>query len=116
MTINMRLTASFNMGNLRSFGAVILLIVHLVGGTLHGACGLSFQGGHSSVSCQMSDQSEGSDSALLSHHCHGCFAVVIPVSGARVIEATIACVLKWTAISVDGLSPPLDTPPPKMLT
>lgn len=114
LAINYRPT-SLNIKSLRSFGAVFLLVVYLIGGPLHGACGMAFRGADPGVSCQTSDQSHNSESAVLSHHCHGCFAGVIPVPCASAIGETIGYGLKWTAISIDGLSPTLNTPPPKPL-
>lgn len=110
-----RLSADSKIDILRSFGAVILLIVYLIGGALHGACGLALYGAAPSVACQTSDQSESPDAALPSHHCHGCFAVVIPLLGLSAIAMLIGYELKWTSISVDGLTPTLNTPPPKTL-
>lgn len=114
MAIGFRLSDSSKTDNLRSFGAVILLVVYLIGGALHVACGLAL-GATPSVACQMSDQSESPDSVLPSHHCHGCFAVVMPVLEASAIAALVGYELKWTAISADGLAPTLNTPPPKTL-
>ncbi|MBR2119348.1 MAG: hypothetical protein IJ935_11940 [Afipia sp.] len=115
MAISFRLSLVSKTDNLRSFGAVIWLIVYLIGGALHGACGLALYGAAPSVACQTSDRSESPDPILPSHHCHGCFAVVMPVLEASAIAAPVGCELKWTAISADGLAPTLHTPPPKTL-
>jgi len=110
-----RLSAGLKVGYFRSFGATIILIAYLVSGALHGACGLVLHETTLSASCQTSDPSENPDSVLPSHHCHGCFSVVISVLETSAIAAPVGYELKWGAILIDGLTPTLNTPPPKAL-
>ena len=104
----------------RGIVTVLLTMVYLFVGALHGACELDVTNpsGRSviTVSAPM-DTDESGNAVAAEHHCHGCFSVSMPtpVQVASVIEPKVAGL---SAAPSDGsdLIPGIDTPPPKTLT
>ena len=97
--------------------AIVLLFFHLIGGALHGACGLGIHGTVPGVHCTMTDDGGDADAALPGHHCHGCF-IACPVAapaGSSQIDLT-AAPLRWSNASLDRLERRPSTPPPKAST
>lgn len=94
--------------------AVVLLFFHLVGGALHGACGLAIHGTVPGIQCTMTDGAGDADEALPGHHCHGCFVVgpATPPTGWSAVELP-ETQPRWSKASFDRLERRPSTPPPK---
>jgi hypothetical protein len=106
----------------RGIAAVCVLLAYLLAGALHGLCHCDIVATPASAATVMSiaetTDSHHSGKALADdHHCHGCFSVAVP---APATLATRTEPVKSRPLPpqthVAGLSPNIDTPPPKHLT
>lgn len=99
--------------------ALFVLTIYLVGGVLHGLCGLDVTNASGRVVVSLADKGVGhsENGVVADHHCHGCFSVSVPapVIGAVEVMPTVKIV---TSFDTDrrGVPPGIDPPPPKFLT
>lgn len=99
---------------------MLLMLTYVFGGLLHGLTDVSvFSSPLNTVVLTSADSNDGqSDKGIAAeHHCHGCFAVSIPVPP----QASVRIEQRATTsvhLEVDrrNLALELDTPPPKSLT
>lgn len=104
----------------RGILTVLLTVVYLVVGALHGVCDLDATNpsGNRVVTTSAGTDPDASGKAMAAeHHCHGCFSVSMPspVPAASMIEPKLAR-LAATPSDGSGLIPGIDTPPPKTQT
>lgn len=95
-------------------GTLVLLFFHLLGGALHGGCGIAIHGSVPGEECSMTDAAADANEALPGHHCHGCF-VVCPATPPMVWSAVdlTDALPRWSKDSFDRLGRRPSTPPPK---
>jgi hypothetical protein len=103
---------------LRGLLAVLLAVAYLGAGVLHNAYAcVQGMAATTEVAFTMSHPGGGQDndqSGMGEHHCHGCFSVapVLAMTATSLIEP-IAAPVPPPVIQLAGVSPALDTPPPK---
>lgn len=103
--------------NWRGLLAVLIAVVHLLAGALHGLHDIDVTtpaGGSEIAALLDGSTGHGDDKAIGGHHCHGCFLVTVAqpapsaVSIARVSASRPQC-----APRLAGIVPDTDSPPPK---
>jgi hypothetical protein len=104
----------------RGFAAVLMMVVYLLAGALHGVCDLDVANpiGKGAVTMTAATDIDASGKAVAAeHHCHGCFSVSVPAPllAGIVIEPKPATPAAPRADGA-GLVPGIDTPPPKFLS
>jgi hypothetical protein len=104
----------------RGIAVVCVMLAYLLTGALH-VCHLDVAAPASNttiVSMPVSPDSQPSDHALAAdHHCHGCFSIAVPAPAVLAIRAEPAKSRPSPLRThVAGLTPNIDTPPPKHLT
>lgn len=106
--------------NWRGLVAVLVAVMYLLSGALHGALDIdvtSPTGGSEIAS--MLDGATGHDDhkAVGDHHCHGCFSVAVmqPLQSEAAADIVAAPVAQ-RAPALIGIAPDTDSPPPKHLT
>lgn len=104
----------------RKLAASILILVYLLGGSLHALCNLDVTKPASIAEASVSaakDVGSSSHGVMADHHCHGCFSVSIPTPSlvSALVEPMVTTVQskQWFGT---GSIPAIDTPPPKFLT
>jgi hypothetical protein len=101
----------------RGILTVLLTVVYMVVGALHGVCDLDVtnRSGKSVVTMSAGTDTDASGKAMAAeHHCHGCFSVSMPtpVQAASMIEPKVARLAETPSDGSD-LIRGIDTPPPK---
>jgi len=95
---------------------LLVLMVYLCVGALHGLCDLELSKPSGSVAVSLVQEGTGhSDTGLVAdHHCHGCFSVSVP---APITSATISEMPMKLSFRQDadrrGFFGGIDLPPPK---
>ncbi|MGY3233760.1 MULTISPECIES: hypothetical protein [unclassified Bradyrhizobium] len=107
--------------NWRGLVAVLVAIMYLLSGVLHGAhdIDVASPSGGSEIASILNDGAagHGDHKALAGHHCHGCFsvAVVQPVQS-EIAADMLAAPVAQRASALAGIAPETDSRPPKSLT
>ncbi|WP_426615843.1 hypothetical protein [Bradyrhizobium sp. McL0616] len=121
MVLNRRLLRLSHPRNWRGLVAVLIAVMYMLSGVLHGAhdIDVTSPAGGSEIASILDDGSAGHDDhkALGGHHCHGCFsvAVVQPVQSAATVDI-VAAPIPPRQPALVGVAPDTDSPPPKHLT
>ena len=112
---------SSHLRNWRGLVAVLVALMYLLSGVLHGAhdIDVTSPAGGSEIASMLDDGSAGHDDhkALGGHHCHGCFsvAVVQPMQSEAAADI-VAALIPQRQPALVGIAPDMDSPPPKHLT
>ncbi|SFH71196.1 hypothetical protein [Bradyrhizobium sp. cf659] len=107
--------------NWRGLVAVLVAVMYLLSGALHGAhdIDVTSPSGGSEIASMLEDGAadHGDHKALAGHHCHGCFslAVVQPVQPEATADV-MAAPVQQRQPALAGIAPDTDSPPPKHLT
>lgn len=121
MTAIHRANRSSRLRNWRGLVAVLVAVMYLLSGALHGAhdIDVTSPSGGSEIASMLDDGSTSHDDhkALAGHHCHGCFSVAVaqPVPSGAAAEI-IAAPVPQRQPALAGIVPDTDSPPPKYLT
>ena len=122
MTAIRRAHRSSRLRNWRGLVAVLVAVMYLLSGALHGAhdIDVTSPSGGSEIASIVEDASaagHGDHKALGGHHCHGCFSVAVaqplPAGAAGDI---VAAPTPQREPALLGIAPDTDSPPPKHLT
>jgi hypothetical protein len=105
----------------RGIAAICVLLAYLLAGALHGILhheiAVPTSDAMTMMSAATSDSHHADHTPAGDHHCHGCFSVAVP---APVLLATHAAPVTSHPLlaqaGIAGLTPSIDTPPPKHLT
>lgn len=107
--------------NWRGLVAVLVAVMYLLSGALHGAhdIDVTSPAGGSEIASMLDDGAAGHDDhkAVGGHHCHGCFSVAVTQllqseAAANIVAAPVA----QRAPALIGIALDTDSPPPKHLT
>lgn len=104
--------------NWRALVAVLVAILYLLSGVLHGAhdIDVTSPAGGSEIASILDDGAAGHDDhkAIGGHHCHGCFSVAVaqPLL-AEAAADIVAAPVPQRAPALLGIAPDTDSPPPK---
>lgn len=107
--------------NWRGLVAVLVAVMYLLSGALHGAHDIDVTSptGGSEIASMLDDGAAGHDDhkAVGGHHCHGCFSVAVtqPLQSQAAADIVAAPVAQ-RAPALIGVAPDTDSPPPKHLT
>ncbi|WP_426407385.1 hypothetical protein [Bradyrhizobium ganzhouense] len=121
MTAIRRAHRSSRLRNWRGLLAVLVAVMYLLSGALHGAhdIDVTSPAGGSEIASILDDGAagHGDHKAIGGHHCHGCFSVAVaqPLqseTAANIVAAPVA----QRAPALIGIAPDTDSPPPKHLT
>ena len=104
----------------RRIAAALMMVAYLLAGVLHGACDLDVTNPTGQGAVTMSaakDPDAAAKGMVAEHHCHGCFAVAMPLPP-RVADRTEPAIAapSFARPGGAGRAPLLDTPPPNVLT
>ena len=103
---------------LRGVVALLVLTIYIVGGVLHGFCGLDVTNTPGGAVISLAEKAVGhtESGVVADHHCHSCFSVSVPalVIGAIEVMPTVK-VVSALDVGRHGLTPGIDPPPPKFL-
>ncbi len=116
-----RANRSSHLRNWRGLLAVLVAVMYLLSGALHGAhdIDVTSPSGCSEIASILDDGSagHGDHKALAGHHCHGCFSVAVtqPLQSAAAAGLAAAALLSRQPL-LTGIAPDTDSPPPKDLT
>lgn len=107
--------------NWRGLLAVLVAVMYLVTGMLHGTCDIDVTSpsGGSEIAAMLDEggAGHGDHKALGGHHCHGCFSIDAAQSLPTATAADIvAAPIPQPAPALIGIAPDTDSPPPKHLT
>jgi hypothetical protein len=107
--------------NWRGLVAVLVAVMYLLSGTLHGLhdIDVTSPAGGPEIASILDDGAAGDSDheALGGHHCHGCFSVAViqsMQSGAAIDVMALRVQQPQKALA--GIAPDTDSPPPKHLT
>jgi hypothetical protein len=103
--------------NWRGLLSVLIAVVHLLAGALHGLhdIDVTTPGGGSEISAVLDGSADHNDhKAIGGHHCHGCFSVTVaqptpPAGSIGLVSAS----RPQRAPRLAGIVPDTDSPPPK---
>lgn len=106
--------------NWRGLVAVLVAVMYLLSGALHGAhdIDVTSPSGGPEIALML-DGAAGHDDhkAVGGHHCHGCFSVaVMPPLQSEAAANIVAAPVAPRAPALIGIAPDTDSPPPKHLT
>lgn len=120
VTTTRRLHSFWSSRNWRGLVAVLVAIMYLLSGVLHGAHDIdvtSPSGGSEIASILDNGSGHGDHKALGGHHCHGCFSIAVTQSAQPdVAAAIVAAPVAQRAPALIGIAPDTDSRPPKQLT
>ena len=117
MLANRQPSGSCRPRNWRGLLSVLIAIVYLFAGALHGLheIDVTTPGGGSEISAVLDGSADHNDhKAIGGHHCHGCFSLTVtqpPLSTASV--ALVSATSPQRASRLAGIIPDTDSPPPK---
>ncbi|WP_439711254.1 hypothetical protein [Bradyrhizobium japonicum] len=122
MTAIRRAHRSSRLRNWRGLVAVLVAVMYLLSGVLHGAhdIDVTSPSGGSEIASIVEDGSaagHGDHKALGGHHCHGCFSVAVaqPLLAGAATDI-VAAPVPQREPALLGIAPDTDSPPPKHLT
>ncbi|MFT4121350.1 MAG: hypothetical protein QM712_31875 [Bradyrhizobium sp.] len=101
--------------------AVLVAVLHLLSGALHGAhdIDVTSPSGGSEIASILDDGLAGHDGhkALAGHHCHGCFSIAMaqPMQSDAAADV-VAVPILHRQLPLVGVAPDTVSPPPKRLT
>lgn len=102
----------------RGFAAVLIAVLYLLSGVLHGAhdIDVTSPAGGSEIAAMLDDglAGHGDHKAIGGHHCHGCFSLAVaqPLHSTAATDIVAAHVSR-PALALIGTAPDTDSPPPK---
>lgn len=107
--------------NWRGLVAVLVAVMHLLSGALHGVhdIDVTSPAGGSEIASIVDNGSigHGDHKALGGHHCHGCFSVAVAqLMQAEAAADFVAAPVPQRAPALIGIAPDTESPPPKHLT
>ena len=120
MVLNRRPLRLSRPRNWRGLVAVLVAVMYLLSGALHGAhdIDVTSPSGGPEIALILHDGAAGDSDhkALGGHHCHGCFsaAVVQPMQSAGSTDI-VAAPIPQRHPALVGIAPDTDSPPPKHL-
>lgn len=112
---------SSQLRNWRALLAVLVAVIHLLSGVLHGAHDIDVTspsgGSEAALILDNGSAGHGDHKALAGHHCHGCFSVAVAeaVQSAALAELMTATQMPYQPV-LAGIAPDTDSRPPKYLT
>ncbi|MBR0839516.1 hypothetical protein JQ607_04855 [Bradyrhizobium liaoningense] len=118
MVLNRRPLSLSRTHNWRGLVAVLVAVMYLLSGALHGAhdIDVTSPSGGSEIASILDDGAagHGDHKALAGHHCHGCFSIAVaqPLHSATAAGVIAAPVARQQAMLV-GIAPDTTSPPPK---
>lgn len=121
VVLNRQLLRLSRLHNWRGLVAVLVAVMYLLSGVLHGAhdIDVTSPAGGSEIAAILDDGAVGHDGhkALAGHHCHGCFSVAVaqPAPSGTTAEI-IAAPVPQRQPALAGIVPDTDSPPPRHLT
>ncbi|MHC2618899.1 hypothetical protein ACVIW2_000931 [Bradyrhizobium huanghuaihaiense] len=107
--------------NWRGLVAVVVAVLYLLSGALHGAhdIDVTSPSGGSEIASILDEGAagHGDHKAFAGHHCHGCFSVAVlqPMQSDATIDV-MAPPVQQRQPALAGIAPDTDSPPPKHLT
>lgn len=113
-----RPSSVWNLRNWRGLVAVLVAVMYLLSGVLHGAhdIDVTSPSGGSEIASMLDDGSadHGDHRALGGHHCHGCFSIAVaqPLQSGAAVDIVAAPIAQREPALI-GISPDTDFPPPK---
>jgi hypothetical protein len=114
---NRQLPGSCRPRNWRGLLSVLIAVVYLLAGTLHGLhdIDVTTPGGGSEIAAVIDGSSDHSDhKAIGGHHCHGCFSVMVVQPAPPAVSVALVSTSRPQRVSrLAGIVPDTDSPPPK---
>lgn len=116
-----RRTSFWNPRNWRGLMAVLVAVMYLLSGVLHGAhdIDVTSPSGGSEIASILDDGAtgHGDHKAAGGHHCHGCFSIAVaqPLQSGAAADIVAAPIAQREPALI-GIAPDTDFPPPKHLT
>ena len=117
MLANRQPSGSRRPRNCRGLLSVLIAVVYLLAGALHGAhdIDVTTPGGGSEIAAVLDGPTDHSDhNAIDGHHCHGCFSMTATQPAPSTVTiALVSAARPQPAPRLAGIIPDTDSPPPK---
>ena len=113
-----RRTSFWNPRNWRGLMAVLVAVMYLLSGVLHGAhdIDVTSPSGGSEIASILDDSAtgHGDHKTAGGHHCHGCFSIAVaqPMQSGAAADIVAAPIAQREPALI-GIAPDTDFPPPK---
>ncbi len=117
MLANRQSSAKFRPRNWRGLLSVLIAVVYLLAGALHGShdIDVTTPGGGSEIAAALNAPTDHADhKAIGGHHCHGCFSLAVTQPASSTASpALVSATSPQHAPQLAGIIPDTDSPPPK---